>query len=132
MSNCGPNGPDVEAITAHFNSLMAWNALPFLGPMLGPNVPGAAAALPPDGQDDLDTINANINVAVETWQSTITTVVGANTQNINSLVKILPAYIENATNLKLIPDEQNINILFVEFISLAIVMMIIIFFGIHK
>jgi hypothetical protein len=132
MSNCGPDGPDVTAITAHVDSLLAWNVVPFLGPMIGPNVPGAVPPFPPDGQDELDDLKANIESTVAAWQDAITQVVGANALAINSIAKIFPSYIESITTLKLIPTEQNVTILFIEFISLAIIMMIIIFFGIHK
>jgi len=132
MSNCGPDGPDVDAIAAHVDSLLAWNAIPFVGPMIGPNVPGATPPFPPDGQDELDDLKANIESTVAAWQDAITRVSGANALAINSIAKIFPSYIESITTLKLIPTEQNVTILFIEFISLAIIMMIIIFFGIHK
>ena len=132
MSNCGPDGPDVTAITAHVDSLLAWNVVPFLGPMIGPNVPGAVPPFPPDSQDELDDLKSEIESTVAAWQAAITQVTRENTLAINSIAKIFPSYIESITTLKLIPTEQNVTTLFIEFISLAIIMMIIIFFGIHK
>jgi len=132
MSNCSDSGPDVAAIAAHVDALLAWNAIPFIGPMLGPNVPGATPPFPPDGQDELDQVKGQLEAAIDNWRDAITAQVGDNTRNLNSLAVLMPSYIDSLTTLKLIPTEQNVTILFIEFISLAIIMMIIIFFGIHK
>jgi hypothetical protein len=125
MSNCPP---DVAQIQNHFYSASSWSAIPFVGPSLTK----FADPLPPDGQDDLDSAKADLLNKVQGWQAQITALTVDNTDNLNDLLKLIQPYTEATVTLMTLPDQQNINILFIQVISIMIIMTIIIFFGIHK
>ena len=124
-NNCPP---DVNGITQYINQKMAWSAIPFVGPNLGDKY----AKPPPDGQDDLNDAQAQLEQSTSEWQSDITQLVGEDVLNLNSLLQIFGPYVDAVSTLKELPDKQNINILYIQVASIMIILVIIIFFGIHK
>ncbi len=120
--------PDVNAITQWVNQKMTWSAIPFVGP----NLADRYASPPPDGQDDLDQAQAALLEKTSEWQQDITNLVGEDVLNLNSLLKLIQPYTESVSMLNELPDKQNINILYIQVISIMIILFIIIFFGIHK
>ena len=126
MTNCPPNA---DAIKRHFETNVWWNSVPMLGPIIGQY---ASPSLPPDDSDNLATQTGILNSKIDAWRTQMEDLLGEDTANLDTFVSIIPKYIDATENLKLLPVQNNVNIIFVQLISLAILMMIIIFFGIHK
>ncbi len=120
--------PDEDQIAVHFDSTIGWSAIPYVGPSLLKY----ADPLPPDGTDDLNYAQGTLQANIEGWRNKITALSIDNAENLNSLMTLLPNYVDTVATLKELPDQQNIDILYVQVISLAIIMMMIILFGIHK
>jgi hypothetical protein len=123
--NCSP---DEAQIQRHFQSSIVWSGIPFVGPSLTKY----ATPLPADGQEDLDTAKGTLLANTSDWQAKVTTLTVANTTNLNELLKLIPPYTEAAATLIVLPVSQDVQILYIQVISIMIIMMIIIFYGIHK
>jgi hypothetical protein len=62
----------------------------------------------------------------------ITKITVDNVENLNSLLLLIQPYTNSVSLLNELPDKQNINILYIQVVSIMIILLIIIFFGIHK
>ena len=125
-TNCPP---DMAAIKKHFNDNIWWNSIPMIGPIIGEH---ASAALPPDDNEELSQQTGILNNKIDDWRSKMEDLLGEDTANLDTLTSLIPSYVDATENLKLLPVQYNINVLYIQVISLAIIMMIIIFFGINK
>ena len=116
---------DQDAIKAHFNANMGWNAIPIIGPLIGQV---ASPSLPKDNQKDLDDANGQLAAEIDNWRQDINKLAITNTQNLDTLVNLLPKYTNAEIDFKELPDQIRINILSVHVVALTILIAVIIFF----
>lgn len=117
---------DQDAIAAHFQANLSWNFIPFLGPILGQV---ASPKLPEDYQEELTKENGNLSSEIDLWREAITTLSISNTDNLDTLVNLIPSYVTATATLIGLPDSIKINTILVQVIVLSILMAIVIFLG---
>jgi hypothetical protein len=123
MSTCSV---DKDAIAAHFNANVGMNAIPIIGPLLGQV---ASPAIPEDHQKDLDTASGDLANEMNQWESAITTLTLKNTQNLSTVVDLMPKYTDAQIDFKELPLQNKTNILTVHMVALACIMAVVIFLG---
>ena len=123
MSTCTV---DEDAIRAHFTSTSRWAFLPYIGPAISSRV---ATPLPEDHNKDLGDATSKFDASVDQWQNQITTEIGDQSINLNTLVTLLPTYVEDRIEMTTLPMSFQTNVLWVQVISIAIILGILIFFG---
>jgi hypothetical protein len=117
---------DEVAIRNHFKSTSIWNFVPYIGPAIAGKV---ATPLPDDQGDALGKATSNFDASVDEWQKQITSVVSGNTQNISALSNLLRPYVESRLELKTLPLSHQENIIWVQIVSIAIILGFLIIFG---
>ena len=118
---------DADAIAAHFKANVAWQAIPILGSFLSQV---ASPKIPDDDQKDLDTANGNLQFEIDQWRNDINTLSVQNAENLYTLVDILPDYVKAIATMAVLPTSIKTNILYVQVITITIIMAIVIFLGI--
>lgn len=121
MCTIQPNGDYVGRQAGIF--LMS--CLPLVGPSLTPLVPSVT-----NKQSDLDNVNNNLKSRVEDWQSKITDITAANTQDIKNMLDLFSqkgGYVETIAALTNEPTRERsiINTVNIVFISIIISIIII-------
>ncbi len=117
---------DEDAIRQHFKSSIAWNFLPYVGPAIAGK---ASSPLPDDQSDALGKATAQFDASVDEWQKQITDVVSGNTNNIQTLATLLGPYVSSRIDLSTLPLKHQTNIIWVQVVSLAVVLGFLIIFG---
>lgn len=118
---------DPDAIAAHFEANVAWQAVPILGSFLAQV---ASPKLPDGDQKDLDKANGDLQFEIDQWRNDITALAVQNTENFYTLTDILPDYVKAIATMAVLPTSIKTNILYVQVITLSIIMAIVIFLGI--
>ena len=117
---------DKDAIAAHYRANLAFNMIPFAGPIMGQTL---SPALPTDYQSELNTENGQLTAELNAWQSDIERLSISNTENLDSLVTLLPNYIAATATLIDLPNSIKTNTIYIQVITLSIIMAIVIFLG---
>ena len=123
MSSCTV---DEGAIRAHFTSTSRWAFLPYIGPAISSVV---ATSLPTDHNDDLAHATNMFDASVDQWRTQITNAVGDQSTNLNTLVSLFPTYVDDRIEMKDLPIKYQVNVLWVQVVSIAIILGILIFLG---
>ena len=123
MSSCSV---DIDGIKAHFRANTAWNTIPIIGPLLGQF---ASPKIPDDDHKDLDVANGKLADEVDNWREDITKLAITNTQNLDTLVNVMPKFVDAEIEIHQLPDTNKLNVLIVHMVALAIIMSIVIFLG---
>ena len=117
---------DKAAIADHYRANLAFNTIPFIGPILGQTV---SPSLPTDYQSELNDQNAQLTAELNAWQTDIEKLSISNTENLDSLVTLLPNYITATATLINLPTSIKTNTIYIQVITLSIIMAIVIFLG---
>ena len=125
MSNCPP---DVNAIQAHFQDGVGWNAFPILGPIFaGP----FSRPLPADGSADLSAATDALNAATAAFDQAAANVMYDNSNNIHELSALFDPYIDIKVQLDTLADHQLLYIVALELAVLFFIVFLIFFRVIH-
>ncbi len=117
---------DKDAIAAHYRANLSWNLIPFAGPILGQTL---SPGLPTDYQSELNDQNGKLTAELNAWQSDVEKLSISNTENLDSLVTLLPNYITATATLINLPTSIKTNTIYIQVITLSIIMAIVIFLG---
>jgi len=120
---------DKDAIAAHYNTNFAFQIIPMLGPVIGQVASTYGAKIPTDHQADLDKANGTLKADIDEWRKGLTNLTVENTQNLDALTNALPNYIQATATLADLPTKLFTYNLFIQIISLSIIMAIVIFLG---
>jgi len=126
MSTIEDCSVDKDAIAAHYKANLSWNLLPFVGPILGQVV---SPKIPTDYQDELNNQNGKLQAEVDLWRDAIDKLAISNTENLDTLVTTLPNYVNATATLIDLPTAIKTNVIYVQVITLSIIMALVIFLG---
>ena len=123
MSTCTV---DEDSIREHFKSSIFWNTLPYIGPAVSSSI---AAPLPPDQSDQLSDLKGQFDAATDAWQNLVTQGLSGVIINVSTLTKLLPSYVHDRIEIGTLPNTFQINVLWVQVISIIVVLGVLIIFG---